>query len=375
MAKKATNTRKVRTNQRLLVLRFSAMGDVALLAPVLTAMASQYKGLSITLVTRNAFAAFFTNIPGLQVIGVNLKDHYRGVYGLYRLYRELRKLGPYDAGIDAHGSTRSRILRFFFWFEGLRFVSIVKGRREKQRQIRRDRKILTPLPHVVDRYLNVFARAGLQAAPDKAPYINPDTRSRSLAHTFLKKQGIAQRSNFWIGLAPFSTHTPKMWPLEYMQELMGLIQRELNATIFLFGGGSKEIEQLKAMQKPDDGSILVAGQLDMAGEIALVRRLHLMLAMDSFNMHLAALLGIPLLSIWGATHPWSGFGPYQYDDDSIIQIPLSELPCRPCSIFGNKGCFRGDLACMVGIRPMAVLERIKFKLDGPVIDEDLPQTD
>ena len=166
-----------------------------------------------------------------------------------------------------------------------------------------------------------------------------------------------------------------MWPLEKMERLLERIQESLDATVFLFGGGKEEIEQLAELSGRFSNTVLVAGKLPLNGEIALVLRLHLMLAMDSFNMHLAALLGIPLLSIWGSTHPYSGFGPYQYDDSSIIQIPPEKLPCRPCSIFGNKGCARGDLACMNWIEPEHVFDRIRDKLIGPYSEDDLPQTD
>lgn len=362
-------------NIRILVLRFSAMGDVALLTPVLTALSRKYSSLSVTLVTRKDFEPFFYNIPGVEVIGVNLKKHYRGIYGLYRLYRELRKLGPYNFGVDVHGSTRSRLLRLFFLFSGLKFSKIVKGRREKFKQTRKSNKILTPLPHMVDRYMRVFERAGLGAVPEDGPYINPDTNSRALARNFLDQENLSRRENYWIGIAPFAGHAPKMWPLEKTEALLGLIEKKINATIFLFGGGEQEIDELRRIQKQYKSTVLVAGKLSLDGEIALVKRMQLMLAMDSFNMHLAALLGVPLLSIWGSTHPYSGFGPYRYDESSIIQIAPEQLECRPCSIFGNKGCARGDLACLNFISPEHVLDRIEHKLYDPANEEDLPQTD
>lgn len=361
--------------QRVLVLRFSAMGDVALLTPVITALSRENPGLSITLVTRKSFDPFFANIPGVEVIGVNLKDHYRGIYGLYRLYRELKKLGPYDAGVDVHGSTRTRILRLFFLFSKIKFATIVKGRKEKRLQIRKKNKILTQLPHVVDRYMHVFERVGLKANPESGSNLNPDTHSRSLAHNFLKKNGIIEHNNHWIGYAPFASHKPKMWPFEKTIVLLDLLQNLENSIIFLFGGGETEIKALKELNRKYKNTILVAGEMELSGEIALASRLDLMVAMDSFNMHLAALVKIPLLSIWGSTHPFSGFGPFQYDDSSIIQIPVKKLECRPCSIFGNRGCYRGDFACMEQIEPELIYDNIIDKLTGPYSEEDLPQTD
>lgn len=99
----------------LLILRFSAMGDVALIAPVLGALARAYPKVRQTVVTRKEYEPFFYNIPGAEVIGVDLRARkYRGLTGIHRLYRELQRLGPFDYGIDLHGSLRSRMLRFFF---------------------------------------------------------------------------------------------------------------------------------------------------------------------------------------------------------------------------------------------------------------------
>jgi ADP-heptose:LPS heptosyltransferase len=116
----------------LLVIRFSAMGDVALTIPVISSLVSSYPDVRITYVTKKEHEAFFYNIPDVEVIGIDLKDkHYQGLWGIYRLYKELKRLGPYDYGIDLHGSLRSKLLKFFFGKE-LKFATIVKGRKEKK---------------------------------------------------------------------------------------------------------------------------------------------------------------------------------------------------------------------------------------------------
>ena len=130
------------------------------------------------------------------------------------------------------------------------------------------------------------------------------------------------------------------------------------AQVFLFGGGAAEVTQLVALQAQIPSAILVAGQLSMAAELALIQRLSGMVCMDSGNMHLAALSGVPVVSIWGATHPDAGFGPWGQGQEAIVQIPVEQLTCRPCSVFGNKPCWRGDLACLNDISVDAVAERV-----------------
>ena len=227
--------------------------------------------------------------------------------------------------------------------------------------------------------MRVFDRAGAYINPDddRGPWINPDTHCRAQAKQFLLAEKLGVRSNYWIGIAPFAGHAQKTWPLKHMRELLDLIRVRLDATVFLFGGGPKEVSVLKQLSEEFPNTVLVAGKLSLEGEMALFLKMHLVLAMDSFNMHLAALLGVPLLSIWGATHPYSGFGPYGRSESSIIQISPAQLSCRPCSIFGNKPCYRGDLACLNWITPEMVLQRIQETLAGAeyVQNEDIPQTD
>ena len=80
-----------------------------------------------------------------------------------------------------------------------------------------------------------------------------------------------------------------------------------------------------------------------------------MVSMDSANMHLASLVDIPVVSIWGATHPYCGFKGWRQNDENIIQLPLT---CRPCSVFGDRPCHRGDYLCLNGIKPAIVTDKI-----------------
>ena len=80
-----------------------------------------------------------------------------------------------------------------------------------------------------------------------------------------------------------------------------------------------------------------------------------MLSMDSANMHLASLVELPVVSVWGATHPYCGFTGWHQNPANEVQ---ADLPCRPCSVFGNKPCQRGDYACLRGIDYHAIVQRL-----------------
>ncbi|MCH1910901.1 glycosyltransferase family 9 protein [Leptospira noguchii] len=342
----------------LLVMRFSAMGDVALMAPAIIAIAAKYTNIQLTIVTRGNYAPFFYNIPNVNVVGFNLK-RYRGILGLYRLFLEINKLGPYEKVIDLHSSVRSRLISLLFSIRGIGVFRIVKGRKEKLRQIRQKKKILTPLPHTVDRYLKVFEHAGYPASARKGPWINVDPESKMFAKEFFESQNIQKKESLWIGFAPFAGHALKEWPREKSKILLKLLLDEFTGVkIFLFG--SKEESKILLQWRQDleeSVKIVSGGKLGIRGELGIMERMDVMIGMDSSNVHIAALLKRPVIGIYGTTHPYSGFAPFGQEDSGVLQI--DNLSCRPCSIYGNTTCYRKDFACMEWIQPEDVIKRIR----------------
>lgn len=332
------------------------MGDVALTTPALIAIAAEYPNVQITLVTRGNFAPFFYNIPNLNVIGINLKK-YKGVMGLYQLFKELNILGPYHSVIDLHGSLRSRLISIFFRLRGVKYFKIIKGRREKRKQVRRFHKKLKPIPHTVERYLNVFKKAGFPAPIRKGPWINVDGEAKIFAKDYFTSIGMKKKEGLYIGFAPFAGKKLKEWPLAKSERLIPMILEEFpEAKVFLFG--SKE--ETPIMERLKNGNekvfIVSGGKLGIRGELGIIEKIDVMIGMDSSNIHIAALMKKPVIGIYGTTHPISGFGPFAQEDTGVLQV---DLPCRPCSIYGNNTCYRKDFACMEMIDPGDVVKRIK----------------
>ncbi|AKD55992.1 glycosyltransferase family 9 protein [Spirosoma radiotolerans] len=347
--------------KHVLLLRFSAMGDVALLAPVVKAFTQRYPTTQITLVTRARFAVFFEQFPNVRVVGADFDGPHKGLMGLIRLSNELRQLASFDVVLDAHQNMRSAVLKSLFRLVGVPSFTIDKGRAEKRALTRKTNKIRRQLPHSVDRYARVFEEAGLALQPAKPFQFPPFKTAEAELDAFLNNLSITSHAP-WLGIAPFAQHTQKMWPFERFAPLLEQLYVNSALTVFLFGGGAHEIAQLETLQQRFPQAILVAGKLSMAAELLLISRLSGMLCMDSGNMHLAALSGVPVLSIWGATHPDAGFGPWGQSAEAILQISPDVLTCRPCSVFGNKPCWRGDLACLNDISVEAVSDRVKQML-------------
>ena len=351
----------------VLVFRFSAMGDVALAQPVIKQILSENAHVKITLVTKPEFAPLFTGLPRFKFFGANFKRDYKGLFGLAKLQKHLLTNAEYDYVVDLHDVVRTWLLCFLFSLKGIPYLRIDKDRASRKKLTRRNNKVFKPIRHTSQKYLDVFRQVGLQTGDagdlyttQPLPDFNPSGRWKELpgANLFLPKD------RPWIGVAPFSKHPQKEWPLEKMRVLIKQLTEEKKIRIFLFGGGKEEVARLKHLAEANDSVLNLAGSLNLAEEMEVVRQLDLMITMDSFNLHLASLLGIRIISIWGATHPYAGFGPQGENEKYQVQIPHKNLLCRPCSVFGNRPCWRGDFACMQQITPDMVMQKIALALSN-----------
>ncbi|PUZ24931.1 hypothetical protein DCC81_11470 [Chitinophaga parva] len=340
-------TNKPRT---ILAIRLSALGDAAMTIPVIREMLAADPQLQVVLVTNQRWLALGQGIDRLHLVGADVKGRHQGVPGLYRLYREIRKAYHISAVADLHGVLRARILRTFFLLSGKKVAVIDKGRAEKKALTRQEHKILQPLKTTVQRYRDVFAQLGIQGIT-----VTP-IRNNALSGKVQAITGIKGAGERWIGIAPFATYREKMYPLERMEAVMNVLGTDPGCKVFLFGGGPGEIQQLAALAADNPNVVCAAGKFSLEEELAMVAQLDVMVSMDSANMHLASLKGTPVVSVWGATHPYAGFMGYGQSAADAAQIVLE---CRPCSVFGNKPCFRGDHACMEWLEPMVIVDHVR----------------
>jgi len=326
------------------------MGDVALTTPVLAGMREQYPDVKMVLLTRQTFKSFFSSIKGLQLFFPDLNDRHKGLLGIFRLYKDITLQGRIDYVIDIHDVLRSKILRFFFRLSGIPISVIDKGRAEKRAVIKG--KNNKWLKHSVERYCDAFSRAGFPVKLLDGPWIIPSSESMIKAGSMIDPKGELN-----IAIAPYAKHKLKMWPEENMITLLKLISESNNVKFWLFGG-LEDSERIAAFQKLVPGSENLTGKLTLEEELAFMSKLDLMIAMDSSNMHMAALTGTKVISIWGGTDPRNGFGAWMQPENYTISIPVEELPCRPCTIYGKGECIRGDFACMTWLTPESVLKKM-----------------
>lgn len=332
---------------KIIVLRFSAMGDVAMVASVLLEFSAQNPETELIMVSREAFKPFFDDIPNLTFHAIHPKTIHKGVFGLYPLFKELFKYNP-TAIADLHDNLRSRLLCAFFRVMGIKIKRINKGRAEKNALTRQHNKIIKPLKKTVDRYADVFKALGFNMQLSHQLIKNSKELSKNASSLF---SDVAVKK---IGISPFAQHFYKMYPIAKMEKVICALNT-LNYQIFIFGGGEEE----KTIAEKWEGQFVnvnnLIGKFSLTEELAIISHLNLMLSMDSSGMHIASLMGVRVLSIWGPTHPYAGFLGYGQKLEDCIQI---NHPARPSSIYGNKPCLCGDEPCIDLIEPKVIIERL-----------------
>lgn len=341
----------------VLIARFSALGDVAMCVPVVYSVCRCYPDVRFVLVTRPTMTPIFINPPeNLVLVGADVKNDYTGIGGIRRLVSELTAEYSIDAFIDLHNVLRTKLMGLFCRLKGIRVYRLYKAKSKRRALTRRQNKVMLPMVSQRARYREAFFKAGLPITER----FDGLYQGRSSADPALFEAISApkQQEERWIGIAPFAAHKGKIYPPEKMEEVLARLcaAPESAQTIFLFGGGDHEREILDGWAKKYPGVVSLAGKkYGFPAELALINHLDLMVTMDSANMHLAAIAGTPALSIWGATHPYCGFKGWRQRDSDTVQLPVS---CRPCSVFGNKPCHRGDYLCLTAIRPDQIYKKI-----------------
>lgn len=320
--------------KKILAYRFSAFGDVAMTVPVFREFLEQNPDSEIVMVSRKNFADLFQNVPRLTFKGVDL-DSYKGILGMKRLAEELSEEFRPDLVADFHDVIRTKVLNRVFRFKNYKSFKIDKGKSEKEELTdvwNLDKK---QLKLTTERYADVFRAMGFSLE-----------LSHQLRPVSAKKSG--------VGIAPFAQHKGKMLPLEKSFEIARILSETHN--VYFFGGGKEEVKVLDSWEIQIPNSTSLAGKLTLKEELQKISELETMISMDSANMHLASLVGTRCISVWGATHYYAGFLGYGQSNEDAVHI--KDLTCRPCSVFGDKDCYRGDWACLNEIDLQKIIEMI-----------------
>lgn len=340
-------------NKHILIARFSALGDVAMTLPVVYDACAASPDTEFLFLTRSHPSQIFVNKPeNLSVLGINT-DNFKGIAGMWRLAKALKSRYEVDEFIDLHDVMRTKLLRIFLRAFGVRSYTIVKDRAAKRALTRKHHKVLVQLKPTPERYRDVFYKAGIPLANDFKSLYGSGKGDPTLfaAITPPKRQG-----EKWLAVAPFARHQGKIYPMELLQQVVDHYAYLPEWKIFILGYGLQETAQIDALSKGRTNVVnMAAKNLGIAAEMSLMSHCDVLLSMDSANMHLASLVGLRAVTVWGATHPYAGFLGWNQKTADVVQL---DMVCRPCSVFGNKPCHRSDYHCLRGIPPAMIISKI-----------------
>lgn len=301
--------------------------------PVFREFLAQNPDVQVVMVSRSQFKDLFDNIPNLIFKGIDFED-YKGFLGLRKLGKTLLKEFKPDYIADLHDVIRTKTLDLFFMKNGFKVFKINKGKEEKEKLTDIWNLDKTPLRLTCERYADVFRAMNFRL---------------ELSHRFPDNN---QKSG--IGIAPFAQHKGKMLPLEKTFEVAKILATRHK--LYFFGGGKSEINILDSWADQIPNTENLAGKLSLKEELQKIAELEVMISMDSANMHLASLVGTRCISVWGSTHPYAGFLGYGQSEKDVVQV--KDLTCRPCSVFGDKACYRGDWACLEEIDIQKIIDLV-----------------
>lgn len=313
----------LKAHNHILVIRFSSLGDVAITIPVLNAFQRAYPNCKITLLTKPVFAPLFSHIEGISVKPIDLKTEFRGLYGLWKLVQFIKTL-EVDTIADLHNVLRTKVLKILLPTKAWGVLD--KGRQDKKNLI--SGKVFKPLKPTVERYADVFRGMGYEFSLENPSFPASKQRTKALDN-LLKKH-----PKPWIGVAPFAAYKAKTYPIEKMTLVIDHISKD--HTVFLFGGKGQEQQLLERLAQSKANIVSIAGRFSMAEELTLMSELKVMIAMDSGNAHMAAMMGTSVITIWGVTHPFAGFKPFNQPQRNCLLSNRELYPKIPTSVYGNR---------------------------------------
>lgn len=310
--------------KRLLVIRLSALGDVAILQPVLRHWALANPDVQFLLAAPPMLAPLFSEVENVLFVPTVKKQ------SVWAIHKQLSLLKP-TMVVDMHHVLRTIGVDFLFHIQRIPVRSIRKRGHAEMTSWQRYNEVFMRCG------LNVAAQESLQSESEQY-WTTPIVRNRAVK----------------VGVAPFATHEGKIWPSSHTEALLRSLSQSGKYNVVLFGSKA-EAEVLEHWAKQFSGVESIAGKHSFEEELSVISSLDVMVSMDSSNMHFASCQGVPVVSVWGATHPRRGFYGWRQNPAWAMQV---DMACRPCSKYGNRQCKYGDYPCLKAVTPEMVLDKI-----------------
>lgn len=312
--------------KKILVIRFSSIGDIVLTTPVLRGL-KQQTGAEVHFLTKKAFASIVEHNPHVDKIYLlteNIDD----------VIRELKK-EEYDGIVDLHHNLRSQRIKLAL---GRPATSFAKLNVQKWMMVNFKINHL-PAVHIVDRYLDTVAHLGVKKDEEGLEFFHPPGSMVDIHKQFGFEPG--KYCTIVIGAA----HQTKCMTVEQIRQLCD----ELNMPVILLGG-KEEIEKANGILAGVSNTQVksAVGALSILQSASVIQQSGPIITHDTGMMHIAAALKKPQVVVWGNTIPRFGMYPY-YGNENVkwTSFEIKDLYCRPCSKLGFEKCPKGHFRCML----------------------------
>jgi len=282
------------TPRSILAYRFSSLGDVALTVPVLKTLEATDPDLKIYFATQPAFKGLFSTLKNVEVIDADIYGSHKGLMGIKKLQKECSQK-PFDIAIDLHNTLRSKLLSTLLKLKKKKVVTYDKMR-DKRKEFIKSKQLTSPLPHVTSLYMEAFRSVSNSEQICDGPWIKPALELEMIDR--IKLAGLLPKTGKWICVAPFSKHGSKQWVK--MLPLLKDLARLEDIKLFCMAFGEWETMIAKEWKKDIPGLYIISEGFTLEEQLSTIASMDAMVSMDSANMHLAALVGTPVVSIWMA---------------------------------------------------------------------------
>lgn len=332
---------------KVLIIRFSSIGDIVLTFPVIKAIKTHNPDSHIAFAVKEQFQEILYENDEIDEIIPLTPFHQRGIKSLFAYINTLNDK-KFDLVIDLHRNLRSRIITFFVNADRKTHYSKHHLHRKMMILLKRipEKKV-----HTVDNYLRAIETMGIPSE-EKVPQIEPDASSLKYIESYLKQKNLLDEDNL-IAINPNAAHFTKQLPAEKVVALSKILVEQKNGKVILVGGK----EDYEHNQKIIESTQLKKNIISTAGEIslkflpALLSKCKILITNDSGPMHVAVSVGTPVVAFFGPTVQEFGFYPLG-EKDIVIEEDIS---CRPCSLHGTETCPKIHFKCMKNISIETIL--------------------
>jgi len=324
--------------KKILLVRFSSIGDIVLTTPVIRCLKAQLPGAELHYLTKEQYASLLSHNPYLSKIWRYNKNFSELI--------PLLKAESFDFIIDLHKNIRSRyiLFRLFRPFGTFPKLDLRKW------MIVHFRADLLPRVHVVDRYFNAVKRLRVVNDGKGLDYFIPDGEEVNLA---------SLPGDFTLGYIAFvigGKHVTKIFPEEKVVEVC----RGVSKPVILLGGKEDEERGRRIAAKAGASVFNGCNRFTLDQSASLIRQADKVITNDTGLMHIAAAFGKTILSVWGNTIPEFGMYPYltgkEQSRSGIYEV--KGLSCRPCSKIGYDRCPKGHFRCMTDQDSVAMMDSL-----------------